>query len=48
MIKESIEYILSDYSILEIATRIMVAYIMGIFIGRERNIKNLSEVERQA
>ena len=36
MIKESIEYILSDYSILEIATRIMVAYIMGIFIGWER------------
>ena len=32
MIKESIEYILSDYSILEIVTRIMVAYIIGIFI----------------
>ncbi len=36
MIKESIEYILSDYSILEITVRIMVAYIMGIFIGWER------------
>lgn len=34
--KESIEYILSDYSVLEIAVRILVAYIMGIFIGWER------------
>lgn len=36
MLKESIEYILSDYSVLEITIRIMVAYIMGIFIGWER------------
>ena len=36
MAEKSIEYILSDYSVLEIATRIMVAYLMGIFIGWER------------
>ena len=36
MFKESIKYALADYSILEITTRILVAYIMGIFIGWER------------
>lgn len=36
MIKESIKYTLADYSIVEITTRILVAYIMGIFIGWER------------
>ncbi len=36
MLKESIKYALADYSIVEITTRILVAYIMGIFIGWER------------
>ena len=36
MFKDSIKYALADYSILEITTRILVAYIMGIFIGWER------------
>ena len=33
---ESIKYVLADYSITEISIRILVAYIMGIFIGWER------------
>lgn len=36
MFKESIKYALADYSVLEITTRILVAYVMGIFIGWER------------
>lgn len=36
MFKESIKYALADYSILEISVRILVAYVMGVFIGWER------------
>ena len=36
MFIEYIKHILGDFSILEITTRILVAYIMGIFIGWER------------
>ena len=36
MLIEYIKHTLGDFSILEITTRILVAYIMGIFIGWER------------
>lgn len=36
MIRESIKHALADYSIIEITTRILLAYMMGIFIGWER------------
>lgn len=36
MFQEYIKYALADFGIIEITTRILVAYIMGIFIGWER------------